>query len=172
MAYPVSASGTSTFPGGGGTSEVDVCYVTTRGVFVIESKNYSGWVFGSADRRWWTVTLPGGHKKRLYNPVWQNEGHLRHMGELLGPGVPLIPMVVFSERCELKRVPAEVRGMPVMRRDRMCAYVRKTFRSLPGALTGDEVRSVAETLRDLASVDEQTRANHVADVRRLERPQG
>lgn len=30
----------------GGFSEIDVCWVTQKGVFVIESKNYSGWIFG------------------------------------------------------------------------------------------------------------------------------
>ena len=31
----------------GETSEIDVLYITQKGIFVIESKNYSGWVFGS-----------------------------------------------------------------------------------------------------------------------------
>ena len=30
----------------GETSEIDVVFITQKGIFVIESKNYSGWIFG------------------------------------------------------------------------------------------------------------------------------
>ena len=30
----------------GETTEIDVVYITQKGIFVIESKNYSGWIFG------------------------------------------------------------------------------------------------------------------------------
>lgn len=30
----------------GETSEIDLLYITQKGIFVFESKNYSGWVFG------------------------------------------------------------------------------------------------------------------------------
>ena len=50
------------------TSEIDVLLLHEKGIFVLESKNYSGWIFGSADQRQWTKSLPGGHKERFYNP--------------------------------------------------------------------------------------------------------
>ena len=28
------------------TSEIDVVYITQKGIFVFESKNYTGWIFG------------------------------------------------------------------------------------------------------------------------------
>ena len=59
------------------TTEIDVLYITRKGVFVIESKNYSGWIFGSEGDRNWTQTLPGGNRQRFYNPVKQNATHIR-----------------------------------------------------------------------------------------------
>lgn len=53
----------------GETSEIDVLYITQKGIFVIESKNYSGWVFGSEKNYQWTVSLPNGIKNKLYNPI-------------------------------------------------------------------------------------------------------
>ena len=35
------------------TSEIDVVMLHEKGVFVIESKNYSGWIFGSEEQRNW-----------------------------------------------------------------------------------------------------------------------
>lgn len=44
----------------GRTSEVDVLFLHETGAYVIESKNYSGWIFGSAEQRQWTQCLSGG----------------------------------------------------------------------------------------------------------------
>ena len=48
-------------------SEVDVLMVHETGVYVMESKNYAGWIFGSAEQPQWTQALEGGHKNRFYN---------------------------------------------------------------------------------------------------------
>lgn len=34
----------------GETSEIDVMFITQKGIFVFESKNYSGWIFG--EEKW------------------------------------------------------------------------------------------------------------------------
>ena len=62
----------------GETSEIDVIMIHHKGIFVFESKNYSGWIFGSETQRMWTQTLPKGrkrsHKESFYNPIIQNVG--------------------------------------------------------------------------------------------------
>ena len=65
-------------------SEIDACWVTRKGVFVIESKNFSGWVFGDDEQVNWTVTFPNGTKKRFYNPVKQNRTHVKWLQNELG----------------------------------------------------------------------------------------
>ena len=42
----------------GGTSEIDLLFITPKGIFVIESKNYSGWIFGDEYSQYWTQSLP------------------------------------------------------------------------------------------------------------------
>ena len=53
----------------GETSEIDVIYITQKGIFVFESKNYSGWIFGDEKGQYWTAMLPNRQKNRFYNPV-------------------------------------------------------------------------------------------------------
>lgn len=59
------------------SSEIDVVYITTKGIFVIESKNLSGWIFGKEKDQYWTSSLPAGKgksiKNKFYNPIKQNE---------------------------------------------------------------------------------------------------
>ena len=53
----------------GETSEIDVLFITQKGIFVIESKNYSGWIFGDEKAGYWTAMLPNKEKNRFYNPT-------------------------------------------------------------------------------------------------------
>lgn len=58
------------------TSEIDVLFITQKGIFVIESKNYSGWIFGSENQYKWTMMLPNKEKHSFYNPIKQNQTHI------------------------------------------------------------------------------------------------
>ena len=62
------------------TSEVDVIMIADSGIYVFESKNYSGWIFGSEQSKSWTQTLPNGkkaRKERFYKPIMQNKTHIK-----------------------------------------------------------------------------------------------
>ena len=47
----------------GETTEIDVLMISKKGIFVFESKNYSGWIFGSEKQKSWYQTLPVGRGK-------------------------------------------------------------------------------------------------------------
>ena len=63
-------------PTGSATTEIDVLYVTRKGIFVLESKNYSGWIFGNESDSYWTQATPR-EKPRFYNPLKQSAKHCR-----------------------------------------------------------------------------------------------
>jgi len=91
------------------TTEVDVVLIHPKGFFVIESKNFSGWIFGNESNRYWTQTLPRGrgyesHKERFYNPIKQNSLHIKYLKPILGQTVPMWSIIVFSDECTLKDV--------------------------------------------------------------------
>ena len=46
-------------PDGKGTTQIDHVVVSPFGIFVIETKNYGGWIFGDEDSRYWTQTIYG-----------------------------------------------------------------------------------------------------------------
>lgn len=46
----------------GNTTEIDVLYITRKGIFVFENKNYAGYIFGNEKNKNWTVTLYAGRK--------------------------------------------------------------------------------------------------------------
>lgn len=70
--------------GRNGQTQIDHVVVSAFGVFVIETKNWDCWIFGSEKDAQWTLTYPQGGKKRTGNPLRQNEGHVKAVCELLG----------------------------------------------------------------------------------------
>lgn len=92
----------------GKTSEVDVVMFHPKGLFVIESKNYSGWIFGNEYNKQWTQTLPIGygesHKERFYNPIMQNATHIRAIRKHIDDTIPIYSVIAFSDKCTLKDV--------------------------------------------------------------------
>lgn len=50
----------------GKTTEIDLLMLHEKGIFVIESKYYSGWIFGSEDQLKWTQCFRNGRKEHFY----------------------------------------------------------------------------------------------------------
>jgi len=57
-------------------SQIDHVVISKYGVFVIETKNYSGWIFGGENSFEWTQVIYK-NKFKLYNPLRQNLGHVK-----------------------------------------------------------------------------------------------
>jgi hypothetical protein len=86
-----------------GTTQVDHILVSRFGVFVIETKDYKGWIFGDARQAKWTQVL-FKYKFRFQNPIVQNFGHVRAVQVLLDflPPDAVKSIVVFTGEAEFK----------------------------------------------------------------------
>lgn len=101
------------------STELDVILISHKGIFVFESKNYSGWIFGDERNRNWTQTLPsryGTVKKNFYNPIMQNNTHINCLRNIIGNDIPIYSVVVFSDRCELKKIETTSKNVYVVKR--------------------------------------------------------
>ncbi|MGF1456405.1 MAG: NERD domain-containing protein [Alphaproteobacteria bacterium] len=90
-------------PVAGGTTQLDHLVLSRFGIFVIETKNMSGWIFGSADQQKWTQVQKGGKRRSFQNPLWQNHAHVKAIESILevDPKV-LHNFVVFTGSAEPK----------------------------------------------------------------------
>lgn len=95
---------------GHGTVQIDHVIVSRFGIFVVEAKNYQGWIFGGEKQAEWTQCLPGGRKFRFQNPLRQNYRHIRSLAEFLGlPDDRFHSVVMFWGDSEFKTpMPANV----------------------------------------------------------------
>ena len=67
----------------GTTTQIDHVVVSQYGVFVVETKNYSGWIFGDEKSAQWTQTIYR-KKSRFQNPIRQNYRHICALADDLG----------------------------------------------------------------------------------------
>jgi hypothetical protein len=78
-----------------GTTQIDHIIISRYGVFVIETKNMKGWIFGSANQRTWTQKIYK-HTTKFQNPLHQNYKHVKTLEALLDiPAAAIRSLVVF-----------------------------------------------------------------------------
>ncbi len=146
-------------------SEIDVIFVTPKGLFVVESKNYSGWIFGKERDLFWTQKLPTGQSSQFYNPIKQNEGHVRFLKQYLKVPLRIFPVVVFSDHCEIKKLELESSPKPaVIHLRELYYFIVNKFSLFPDALTGELVINVAARLEELTRVSDAAKQAHVERV--------
>ncbi|MES2982897.1 MAG: nuclease-related domain-containing protein [Verrucomicrobiota bacterium] len=85
-----------------GTTQIDHLVVSPFGIFVIETKNYRGWIFGSEKQREWTQQIYQ-NKKRFQNPLHQNKLHVKALMQFLDlPEDHFLPVLIFIGNAEFK----------------------------------------------------------------------
>lgn len=81
-------------PTSNGTTQIDHVLVSRFGIFVVETKNMGGWIFGREEDAQWTQVFPR-EKHRFQNPLRQNYRHTRCLAELLKLDHSLFHSIAF-----------------------------------------------------------------------------
>ncbi|WP_312712799.1 nuclease-related domain-containing protein [Proteiniclasticum ruminis] len=149
----------------GNTVEVDLVYITEVGIYVIESKNYSGWIFGNDQQKYWTQTLKSGEKNRFYNPVWQNEGHIRALSQYLqvDPGL-FRSYIIFSNRCTIKEMSVSKKHVVVMNRSNLYDTLLLEMSEKPCILTKEKMEAFSGKLKELTFISTEMKERHIEQV--------
>ncbi len=86
----------------GYSTQIDHVIISRYGVFIIETKNYTGWIFGNDTSDYWTQTIYE-NKYQLRNPLKQNYAHLKTLQSIFGIDERFyFPIVAFHDRATLK----------------------------------------------------------------------
>lgn len=154
----------------GETTEIDLIYVTQKGLFVIESKNCSGWIFGDNRSQYWTSCLPNGEHYRLYNPIKQNNAHIKWLSKYLSYytsfQMPFFSFIVFSNRCELKKVPPNGPEAVICYRDELYGRISHLWNYFPDVFSEADVENTYNLLFSLTNVSEALKQAHINSVYR------
>lgn len=83
-----------TLPCEDGTTQIDHVIVSRFGIFVIETKNMQGWIFGSEREATWTQKFRNS-SRTFQNPLRQNYKHVAVLAESLGLPVETFKSVII-----------------------------------------------------------------------------
>lgn len=145
------------------TSQIDNMLISPYGIFVIETKNYSGKVEGSPSDSHWTHFYPDvlQGSREFLNPIWQNHGHIKALRELLKDTYPKLPfynVVAFSNLClfpEIENVVA-FKNLP--------AYLGSKMQGEP-VLSDEDVAAIKKLIDKSNIKGRRARSQHVANVK-------
>lgn len=152
-------------PWKGKTTQIDLLMIHEKGIFVFESKNYSGWIFGDAEQLNWTQVLESGQKNHFYNPIRQNRTHIMALAAYLNkPASAFVSYIVFSERCTLKKVPASTAETVIVRRPNMLKALRSYFESIRPLYSHTEIQDMETQLKTLANKSIAEKQQHIDGI--------
>lgn len=147
------------------TTEIDVMMITSKGIFVIESKNYSGWIYGEEYKKNWCQTFKSGHKEYFFNPVYQNKIHVHCLRKLVGDSIPLHSIIAFSDRSELKNIRMSTKEIKVINRYDIYKTVTEICENIPETILDEKmINGLYEKLYPYTQVDESVKAQHIERI--------
>ena len=130
-------------------TEIDVLMIHEKGIFVIESKNYSGWIFGNERDKKWTQVLANGDKNYFFNPILQNKIHIKCLSKYLPADIPVYSIIVFSKRCTLKKMIDEIER-----------YTEKDFTTI----SHDKIEELYKILYPYTQLSEEEKVKHIERI--------
>ena len=85
-----------------GSTQIDHVIVSKYGLFCVETKDKTGWIFGDPNQERWTQNIYG-KKYQFQSPLRQNYGHTKKLSEMLGiEHEKIFSLVIFWGDCEFK----------------------------------------------------------------------
>ena len=82
----------------GKSIQIDHIFINKNGIYVIETKNIHGTIYGNEEQREWTQILAYGNvKNKFYNPIKQNNSHIYGIKKFLPKNIEIISLVVFID---------------------------------------------------------------------------
>lgn len=150
-----------TLPTEDGSTQIDHIIVSKYGIFVVETKNMKGWIFGSPSQKTWTQKIYK-HSSKFQNPLHQNYKHVKTLEALLGlTDQQIHSVIVFIGDSTFKTdMPENV--------THGSGYLRFIKSKKQPVLTGTEVNEITNKIESgRLSPSFKTNREHVAHVRNI-----
>ena len=143
------------------TSQIDHIVVSIYGIFVIETKNYKGWIFGQENAEFWKQVIYKKHY-RFRNPVKQNFSHIYTLKENLSAFkiIKYFPIIVFLGEAELRAIDSSV---PVIYRHQLNTVIKRL--SNTQYLSKEDVYTIVNIIKDKNLKTKENKTKHITEIK-------
>ena len=165
------------------SSQIDNMLLTQKALYVIEVKNYQGYIFGNEVNDEWTVTVKHVNTKRtrsgrrynkvhiskhrFYNPIKQNKTHInkiRNLTYILNV-LPVYNIVVFGKNAVIKDVEHSKESNVLHQRD-LFRFVKTQESSLTYEIDTNTQIDIIDELHSINIKDKKQRKEHVRNIKK------
>ena len=162
------------------TAQIDNILLTRKALYVIEMKDYSGWIFGSENNTNWTQVfthykaktsgnnykMSGVSKYQFYNPIKQNRAHINIINKLTNVNklIPIYNIVVFGSRATLKDIKHKTNSYVISIYE-LTYQINNIESSLSKELTPLEQEKIVDAILFLNIDDHEKRKEHIRRIK-------
>lgn len=152
-------------------SQTDLVLATSVGIIVFEVKDYSGWLFGNGSHSQWTQVLAYGKTKyKFYNPIKQNQAHIKNLKAKLSHSaqIPYFSIIVFYGDCELKEINYVPKDTYIIKAHRVLEVINHIENSNPAAQYKNK-RQIIDVLEEAVRLgnDHKIQERHSNQIRNM-----
>lgn len=141
-----------------GLTQIDHIVISVYGIFVIETKNYKGWITGGENAENWTKNVYG-NKYSFRNPLKQNYAHIKSLMNIIKIHDPnlFISIIAFSDQASIK----------VNTNQNVINFhmLKKCIQSYKGVVfSQSEIIQIAELISNSNVDSKETRKEHIDQI--------
>lgn len=144
-----------------GTSQIDHILIGQKGIFVIETKDYSGLIYGDEYSKYWTQII-NRSSNQFYNPIRQNYGHVKSLERCIKRKGIFISLVVFTNKSKLKKVKTET---PVLQINKLKRFIKRYKSDV--ILSKKEIDEIYTCIRKCNIESSRARKKHVKRINKI-----
>jgi len=162
------------------STQIDNILLTDKAIYVIEMKDFAGWIFGSEHNTYWRQTFThykaktsgnnytksGVSRYSFYNPIKQNAEHIRVLKKLLRlpHNIRVFNIVVFGFQSTLKDIKHSKHNYVVRITD-LYFLIDDIEKTLPISINLEEMIEITDAIYSYDSILNSERTEH---IRRIE----
>lgn len=146
----------------GNSCQIDHVFINRNGIWVIETKNYAGTIYGEDSYKEWTQVLGNGSTvNKFYNPVKQNGTHIYRLKEYLNANIYLFSAVVFLDHADITNVKSD------------CTFSINELKTLKErdtgiALSSEQMKYYYQKLLELKTESTLTKQEHIENIHEMQ----
>lgn len=165
------------------SSQIDNMLLTQKALYVIEVKNYQGYIFGNEVNDEWTVTVKHVNTKRtrsgrrynkvhiskhrFYNPIKQNKTHInkiKNLTDILNI-LPVYNIVVFGKNAVIKDVEHSKESNVLLQND-LFKFIKSQELTLTYEIDTNTHIDIIDELHSINIKDKKQRKEHVSNIKK------
>lgn len=155
----------------GSTTEIDMIMLHETGIYVFESKNYHGWIFGSENNKFWTAMYKTGRryyrgteKHKFFNPIWQNKLHIRILGNYIKQNVYVASYIIFGNGATLKDITVNSKNVYLLKRNEVVDTLMYSMQDTEKCLDKESIKEIYNTLYPMTQVSDEVKQQHIKEI--------